>query len=216
MDLSTRTNTLQPSSSSSQMTLPHYKQSPIAMQDDSCLAPRRSLFSGDRGLPRSKSVYDSSSAVQEHSRRINHCMISCPDLHPVGKDQWTDANISEALQDSCNRRGSHSQPITPPNFRERLAIRFRRRRPWESPQSLRSSTMGQFAAPRFQDGRERRRRARESREHHSPSDIAALRQNTQLGGEGVSPLVVAGIVMAAELDRLSQMARTRGDESEGS
>lgn len=68
--------------------------------------------------------------------------------------------------------------------------------------------------PRFQDGRERRRRARGSLERHSPSDIGSPR-STPVGERGASPLVVAGLVMAtADLDRLSQAYKKEKDEED--
>lgn len=80
-----------------------------------------------------------------------------------------------------SRRASRSQPITPPTFRERIAVRFRRRRPWESPRRSRNSTSAELVMPRYQDGRERRRRARGSLERHSPSDIGSPGQCTPVG-----------------------------------
>lgn len=112
-----------------------------------------------------------------------------------------------------SRRGSRSQPTTPPGFRKRIAVRFRRRRPWDSPRSFRGSATAQLDMPRFQDGRERRRRARGSLERHSPSDIGSPRQSTPVGERAASPLVVAGIMMAtAELDRLSHVHKKEEDE----
>ncbi|KAL7938611.1 hypothetical protein V8C35DRAFT_288632 [Trichoderma chlorosporum] len=113
-----------------------------------------------------------------------------------------------------SRRGSRSQPTTPPGygFRERIAGRFRRRRPWESPRSSRGSATAQLDMPRFQDGRERRRRARGSLERHSPSDIGSPQQSTPVGERAAGPLAVAGLAMAAaELDRLSQAYKREED-----
>ncbi|KAL7799265.1 hypothetical protein V8C37DRAFT_367214 [Trichoderma ceciliae] len=140
------------------------------------------LFSGDRGLPRSTSIQASQLwpiAAQDDSAALVHqCMISCPDLNRTTKQPWTTPRQLGGWQYQYSRRGSRSQPITPPTFRERIAIRFRRRHPWESPRSFRSSAAAQLVMPRFQDGRERRRRARGSLERHSPSDIGSPRQST--------------------------------------
>lgn len=69
--------------------------------------------------------------------------------------------------------------------------------------------------PRLQDGRERRRRARESRELHTPPDATILLQPGQPAGEGADSLAIAGIMLAAaELDRLSLKAHERSQRVE--
>ncbi|KAL7956518.1 hypothetical protein V8C34DRAFT_212426 [Trichoderma compactum] len=179
------------------------------------------LFSGDRGLPRSNSIQASQLwpvTTQDGSPSMIHqCMISCPDLNNATRQPWATSRQVGGWQHQYSRRGSRSQPTTPPgySFRERIAVRFRRRRPWESPKSCRGSATAQLDMPRFQDGRERRRRARGSLERHSPSDIGSPRQSTPVGERGAGPLVVAGIVMAtADLDRLSQAYKKEKEEED--
>ncbi|EHK23762.1 uncharacterized protein TRIVIDRAFT_221010 [Trichoderma virens Gv29-8] len=169
------------------------------------------LFSGDRGLSRLNLIQASQLwplTAQDGSPGIaQQCMISCPDLNRTTRQPWATSRQVGGWQCHYGRRVSRSQPTTPPGygFRERIAVRFRRRRPWESPRSFRGSANDQLDMPRFQDGRERRRRARGSLERHSPSDLGSPRQSTPVGERAAGPLVVAGIAMAtAELDRLSQ------------
>ncbi|KAL7951720.1 hypothetical protein V8C42DRAFT_15539 [Trichoderma barbatum] len=177
------------------------------------------LFSGDRGLPRSNFIQASQlwpiTAQDDSGGLVHQCMISCPDLNRTTKQPWATSRQAGGWQYHYGRRGSRSQPTTPPGygFRERIAVRFRRRRPWESPRSFRGSATAQLDMPRFQDGRERRRRARGSLEQHSPSDIGSPRQSTPVGERAAGPLVVAGIVMAtAELDRLSNAYKKEEEE----
>lgn len=69
-----------------------------------------------------------------------------------------------------------------------------------------------IAMPRILGGKERRRRARETRNRHS-SEIPSSSPGTPLYSGGASPLAVAGVILAtSELDRLSSMAR---DDVEG-
>lgn len=172
--------------------------------DDADTTQAGKLFSGDRGLPRSTSIqtcqlwpltaqYDSTALVQQ-------CMTSCPDFGrsskqpgvnshcgplPIVTDRQANGKPNKTISPRLgswhhhySRRVSRSQPITPPTFRERIAVRFRRRRPWESPRRSRNSTSTELVMPRFQDGRERRRRARGSLERHSLSDIGSPGQRT--------------------------------------
>lgn len=167
--------------------------------DDDGTAQPGKLFSGDRGLPRSTSIQASQLwpiTTQEDSAALVHqCMTSCPDFSRGSKQPGVNGHCgffnslymsieanAKTKMDSprlgswdqhYSRRVSRSQPITPPSFRERIAVRFRRRRPWESPRRSRNSTSTELVMPRFQDGRERRRRARGSLERHSPSDIGS-------------------------------------------
>ena len=62
------------------------------------------------------------------------------------------------------------------------------------------------------DGKERRRRARETRIRHSSEIQPPPLADTTLRDDGTRPLALAGMVLAtADLDRLSSMARsTRG------
>jgi hypothetical protein len=166
------------------------------------------LFSGDRGLPRSTSIQASQLwpiTTQDDSTALVHqCMTSCPDFSRGSKQLGVkgycgffktrcynnkQANAKTKMDSPrlgnwhhyYSRRVSRSQPITPPTFRERIAVRFRRRRPWESPRRSPNSTSTELVMPKFQDGRERRRRARGSLERHSPSDIGSPGQCTPVG-----------------------------------
>ncbi|KAL7924793.1 hypothetical protein ACQKWADRAFT_285966 [Trichoderma austrokoningii] len=159
------------------------------------------LFSGDRGLPRSTSIQASqlwpTNAQDDSGALVHQCMTSCPDFSRDPKQPGVNGALNSFTVKQANgkptkrisprlgswhhlysRRVSRSQPITPPTFRERIAVRFRRRRPWESPRRSRNSPSAELVMPRFQDGRERRRRARGSLERHSPSDIGSPRQCT--------------------------------------
>ncbi|KAK6451206.1 hypothetical protein FP744_10007457 [Trichoderma asperellum] len=175
--------------------------------DDASIDQQGKLFAGDRGLPRSASIQASQiwpiTAQDDSTALIHQCMTSCPDFNRSSKqpgvNKWPllllqlvidkQANCEPKIisprpgswQQYYSRRVSRSQPITPPSFRERIAVRFRRRRPWESPKRSRNSTSTELVMPKFQDGRERRRRARGSLERHSPSDIGSPGQGTPVG-----------------------------------
>lgn len=226
-----------PAPSSSQCySLPKQALS-FGSQDETSPSPSGHPFSGDRGLPRSNSIQTSQlwPPSREGSAVLVHdCMISCPDLNHPARQRWVNHGLPCTLHQltvaaeandrwwikgnaremgGWQRRCSRSQPTTPPCFRERMALRFRRRRPWESPRTFRGCTAAELDIPRFQDGRERRRRARGSLERHSPSDIGSPRQSPLAGAKAASPLVAAGIMLAtAELDRLSRGERR--DEGE--
>ncbi|KAL6875112.1 hypothetical protein J3F83DRAFT_544184 [Trichoderma novae-zelandiae] len=182
-------------------------------QDDMSSSPSGKLFSGDRGLPRSNSIPASQlwPLSRDGSAALVHdCTISCPDLNHPARQRWATTRPMGGWQRRCSR----SQPATPPSLRERIAVRFRRRRPWDSPATFRDPTAAQLDMPRFQDGRERRRRARGSLERHSPSDIGSPHQSPPAGDKAAaSPLVAAGIMLATvELDRLSRGYRRQGGE----
>ncbi|UKZ86929.1 uncharacterized protein TrAFT101_002747 [Trichoderma asperellum] len=153
--------------------------------DDASIDQQRKLFAGDRGLPRSTSIQASQiwpiTAQDDSAALIHQCMTSCPDFNRSSRQPGIISPRPGSWQQYYSRRVSRSQPITPPGFRERIAVRFRRRRPWESPRRSRNSTSTELVMPRFQDGRERRRRARGSLERHSPSDIGSPGQGTPVG-----------------------------------
>ncbi|KAL7817438.1 hypothetical protein V8C44DRAFT_236206 [Trichoderma aethiopicum] len=200
-----------PTPPSNQYSAPNRALS-VGSQDGANSPPSGKLFSRDRGLPRSNSAQTSQlwpPSRDGSAGLIHDCMISCPDLnHPAGQ-RWGNARQMGRWQRRCSR----SQPTTPPSFRERMAVRFRRRRPWDSPRTFRGFTSAQLDIPRFQDGRERRRRAQESLERHSPSDLVSPHQSPAAGARAASPLVAAGIMLATvELDRLSRGERR--DEGE--
>jgi hypothetical protein len=107
-------------------------------------------------------------------------------------------------------RGSRSQPPTPKSLRERLATRFRFARAWDSARGSLSSVSQVADLPRMQPGRERRRLARESKDHECSSGAGSSLQASPLEGEGTGSLAVAGIMLATQdLDRLTMMARER-------
>ncbi|KND86865.1 hypothetical protein TOPH_08532 [Tolypocladium ophioglossoides CBS 100239] len=148
--------------------------------------------------------------------RINRCMTSCPELHRCRKHKWESMHGSEGSQVDCNRRGSCSQPTTPTRPSYRLAPQFRFRRPWASSRHPKA-TVSRTLSSRFQDPRERRRRARDPQDVGSSSDIESSFEHSPLAGGGASPLLaMAGMTMATEdLDRLSLMARKADAEGGG-
>ncbi|KAL7899573.1 hypothetical protein HDV63DRAFT_316620 [Trichoderma sp. SZMC 28014] len=154
-------------------------------RDDDSTEQSSKLFAGDRGLPRSTSIQASQlwpiTSQEDPTALVHRCMTSCPDFGRGSKQPGMDSPRLGSWHHHYSRRASRSQPITPPTFRERIAVRFRRRRPWESPRRSRNSTSAELVMPRYQDGRERRRRARGSLERHSPSDIGSPGQCTPVG-----------------------------------
>lgn len=113
---------------------------------------------------------------------------------------------------ATGRRVSRSLPLS-----ERPRRRFAVGRSLEYGWRRRQDRLNQYSqpfseTPTFAKGRERRRRARDSQEACSSSDIASSSNHSPLGTEAKNSLAVAGVMLATEeLDRLSERARNHGE-----
>ena len=111
---------------------------------------------------------------------------------------------------ATSRRTSQSLPMTV-RSRRRFAVGRGLQYGWR----IRQNHINQISQPfgetcTFSDGRERRRRARDSQDVYSSSDVTSPSNHSPLGTEAKSTLAMAGMMMATEdLDRLSEMARSQ-------
>lgn len=163
-------------------------------------------------------------------------MTSCPDLRQgptcsavwlqtVSLNKWHPVVLTRETQKPSYcprmstdsrphwiRRVSRSQPPTPTSIRNRIASQLRNVRIWRSAGGSSNHTQHSSASKNStistpQDGKERRRRARESPERHSSEQRDSVTL-TPYAEEGTSPLVMAGVALATtELDRLTTLAR---------
>jgi hypothetical protein len=120
----------------------------------------------------------------------------------------TDENSQCAKECRLKKRALSMEQMPPPRFKGKAAKGFR------SFKYLLSTAV--FSRPEtfpsVFDGRERRRRARDAREHHSSSDASSPLYNSPMsavGSPALSPLAMAGMMIAAgELDRLTNQAKS--------
>ncbi|KAH7322752.1 hypothetical protein B0I35DRAFT_476672 [Stachybotrys elegans] len=132
---------------------------------------------------------------------------SCPELGDARRKNTYSSTDSHG---TCTyRRGSRSQPLTPPKMRHRiLDLGIRRVRFWPSSRDSHAWTADNTPPRQTKDARERRRQARDSRARFSSSHSSPLLSPSPTTYEGTAPLAMAGMMLAtAELDRLSQRAR---------
>lgn len=187
--------------------------------DNLDLSSRPSLDSNSQLLK--MSALDSGTGTRGSSLdHPDHCVLSCPELgHIPNTSPGVSTPIGPHSPLPRRKVDSISQPHSPNWRRSRLALRFRRMRPWGSLPGSSRSTSSFPSSPhedvvndqvRFQTGKERRRRARESERRRKSSYEA---ETPKLSAEdGARPLVVAGVLLAtSELDRLSSRARAKQD-----